>query len=77
MRPYRRFFNRILAFFGIKRRMRPEDIPHILPSEALARVMEEARLLKQAYQVDVQELQPGEEAGPPTPAGGITIPENK
>jgi hypothetical protein len=69
MRRLRLFFNQILMFLGLRRPLRPEDIPHVLNQETLSKVMEEARFLRSQHQVDVQNLAPGEEPGPPKPVG--------
>lgn len=54
---FRRLFHRL---FPSRRVARPEDIPHLLSEDALARAMEEARTLRSHHRVDVQPLTPGE-----------------
>lgn len=61
----------------MRRCRRPEDIPHVLSREALDKALAEARWLRHCQQVEVRDLQPGEEAGPPRPAEDVTVPGAK
>jgi hypothetical protein len=74
MKPLQLFFNKILGFWKHKWRVAPQDIPKLLDKQSLEQVMREAQMLKASYHVEVRELAPGEEAGPPRPAGDFPHP---
>ncbi len=71
----RHFYNKILALFGSRKPSRPEDIPQLLGKTALEQALSEARFLRGQFAVDVRDLEPGEEAGMPRPAGDFDIPQ--
>lgn len=71
----RRFYNKILAFLGPRKAARPEDIPHLLDKTSLEQALSEARFLRSQFAVEVRELEAGEEAGMPRPAGDFELPQ--
>ena len=60
MKVLHRFYNLILGFFSIRRKVNPTDIPSRLPKEALERVMSEAQFLRSTYEVEIKEARVGE-----------------
>ncbi|NCY25849.1 MAG: hypothetical protein EBX37_13680 [Alphaproteobacteria bacterium] len=73
MRRFPHFFNAVIRLWRKWRGTRPEDIPRLMPADALLRAMEEARFLR-GNGVDVRSLMPGEAPGAPKPADGAEPP---
>jgi hypothetical protein len=60
------------SLFGA-RKSRPEDIPKLLDSETLEKVMIEARFLRFQHSVDVRSLEPGEVPDLPKPVENASV----
>ncbi len=69
------FYNKILALLGVRKASRPEDIPSLLDKTSLEQALSEAHFLRSRFAVDVRDLEPGEEAGMPRPAGDFELPQ--